>query len=103
MNLELEEHDEPVPVTPFLAAKAVAPLCNELASVCSTALQAGTLLQSIADLACLRAILAGAPDAWNHDGRRRRPLADGHRGTTATELLPGIVRQRRSMPRDLRS
>ena len=69
MKLELEEHDEPAPVAPFLAAKEVAPLCNELANACSTALQAGTLLQSIADLACLRAILAGAPDAWNDDCR----------------------------------
>ncbi len=71
MKLELEEHDEPTPVTPFLAAKEVAPLCNELASACSTALQAGTLLQSIADLACLRAILAGAPDAWDDDCRKK--------------------------------
>jgi hypothetical protein len=46
-------------------------LCNELASACSTALQAGTLLQSIADLACLRAILAGAPDAWDDDCRKK--------------------------------
>jgi hypothetical protein len=71
MKLELEEHEEPALVVPFLATKDVAPLCNELASACSTALQAGTLLQSIADLACLRAILAGAPDAWNDDCRQK--------------------------------
>jgi hypothetical protein len=71
MKLELAKHEEPALVTPFLAAKEVAPLCNELASACSTALQAGTLLQSIADLACLRAILAGAPDAWD-DGCREK-------------------------------
>jgi hypothetical protein len=57
--------------TPFLAAKEVAPLCRELASACDKALQAGTLLQSIADLACLRAILAGAPDAWDDDCRAK--------------------------------
>jgi hypothetical protein len=34
-------------------------------------LQAGTLLQSIADLACLRAILAGAPDAWDDHCREK--------------------------------
>jgi len=58
-------------VTPFLAPKDVAPLCKELASACAAALHAGTLLASIADLACLRAILRGAPDAWNDDCRQR--------------------------------
>jgi hypothetical protein len=58
-------------VAPFLAAKDVAPLCKELASACSAALHAGTLIQSIADLACLRAILAGAPDAWDDDCRQK--------------------------------
>jgi hypothetical protein len=71
MKLELEQHDEPAPVTPFLAPKDVAPLCKELARACSAALHAGTLLTSIADLACLRAILRGAPDAWDDDCRQR--------------------------------
>jgi KAP family P-loop domain len=71
MKLELAKHEEPALVTPFLAGKDVAPLCNELASACRAALQAGTLLGSIADLACLRAILAGAPDAWDDDCRQR--------------------------------
>ena len=71
MKLELDLKDEPAPITPFLAAKDIAPLCNELAGACSTALHGGTLLQSIADLACLRAILTGAPDAWNDDCRQR--------------------------------
>jgi len=44
MKLELEEHEEPALVVPFLATKDVAPLCNELASACRTALQASTLL-----------------------------------------------------------
>jgi hypothetical protein len=69
MKLELEKHEEPTKSPPFLAGKEVAPLCNELASACGKALQAGPLLQSIADLACLRAILAGAPDAWDDDCR----------------------------------
>ena len=34
MKLELEKHDEPAPVAPFLTAKEVASLCNELASAC---------------------------------------------------------------------
>jgi len=71
MKLELEEHEEPALVVPFLATKDVAPLCNELASACRAALQAGTLLGSIADLACLRAILRGAPDAWDDDCRQK--------------------------------
>ena len=71
MKLELEQHDEPAPVTPFLAPKDVAPLCTELARACGAALHAGTLLASIADLACLRAILRGAPDAWDDDCRQR--------------------------------
>jgi hypothetical protein len=71
MKLELEQDDELAPVTPFLAAKDVAPLCKELASACGAALRAGTLLESIADLACLRAILAGAPDAWDDDCRQK--------------------------------
>jgi KAP family P-loop domain len=71
MKLELEQHDEHAPVTPFLTPKDVAPLCKELARACSAALHAGTLLASIADLACLRAILRGAPDAWDDDCRQR--------------------------------
>jgi Cdc6-like AAA superfamily ATPase len=71
MKLEFEQHEEPALVVPFLAAKDVAPLCKELASACGAALRAGTLLESIADLACLRAILAGAPDAWDDDCRQR--------------------------------
>jgi KAP family P-loop domain len=71
MKLELEQHDEPAPVVPFLTAKDVAPLCNELAGACRAALHAGTLLGSIADLACVRAILRGAPDAWDDDFRQR--------------------------------
>jgi energy-coupling factor transporter ATP-binding protein EcfA2 len=71
MKLELELHDEPTPAPPFLAAKDVAPLCTELGSACRSALHAGTLLGSIADLACLRAILTGAPDAWDDECRQK--------------------------------
>jgi len=71
MKLELEQDDELASVTPFLAAKDVAPLCKELARACTAALHAGTLLESIADLACLRAILRGAPDAWDDDCRQK--------------------------------
>ncbi len=71
MKLELDSRDEPAPLTPFLAQRDIAPLCNELASACSTALHAGTLLDSVADMACLRAILRGAPDSWDDDCRQQ--------------------------------
>jgi hypothetical protein len=68
MKLELEQPDQPAP---FLTAKDIAPLCNELGGACRTALHAGTLLETIADIACLRAILRGAPDIWDDDCRRK--------------------------------
>ncbi len=71
MKLELEQPDQPAPIAPFLMAKDIAPLCNELAGACRAALHAGTLLETIADIACLRAILRGAPDIWDDDCRRK--------------------------------
>ena len=71
MKLELEQPDQPAPIAPFLAAKDIAPLCNELGSACRAALHAGTLLETIADMACLRAILRSAPDIWDDDCRRK--------------------------------
>ncbi len=71
MKLELEQPDQPAPIGPFLMAKDIAPLCNELAGACRAALHAGTLLETIADIACLRAILRGAPDIWDDDCRRK--------------------------------
>jgi hypothetical protein len=71
MRLEWDLRDEPVPITPFLAQRDIAPLCNELASACRIALHAGALLGSIADVACLRAILRGAPDSWDDDCRKK--------------------------------
>jgi hypothetical protein len=71
MKLELEQSDQPAPIAPFLMAKDIAPLCNELAAACRAALHAGTLLETIADIACLRAILRGAPDIWDDDCRRK--------------------------------
>jgi hypothetical protein len=71
MKLELDYRNEPAPIAPFLTAKDIRPLCNELASACRAALHAGTLLDSIADLACLRAILRGAPDGWLDACRRK--------------------------------
>ena len=71
MKLELEQPDQPAPIAPFLMAKDIAPLCNELAAACRAALHAGTLLETIADIACLRAILRGAPDMWDDDCRRK--------------------------------
>ena len=71
MKLELEQPDQPAPIGPFLMAKDIAPLCNELAGACRAALHAGTLLETIADMACLRAILRGAPDIWDDECRRK--------------------------------
>jgi hypothetical protein len=71
MKLELEQSEQPAPLAPFLAAKDIGPLCIELAEACPTALHAGTLLDTIADIACLRAILRGAPDIWDDDCRRK--------------------------------
>ena len=71
MKLELDARDEPAPITSFLAQRDIAPLCSELASACSTALNTGALLESIADMACLRAILRGAPDSWDDDRRQK--------------------------------
>ena len=71
MKLELASREEPAPITPFLAEKDVGPLCNELATACRAALYAGTFLDSIADMACLRAILRGAPDGWSDDCRKK--------------------------------
>lgn len=71
MKLELEQHEEPALVVPFLPPKDVAPLCNELAIACRAELHAGTLFESIADMACLRAILRGAPDGWDNDCRQK--------------------------------
>ena len=71
MKLELDQRVEPAPIPPFLAEKDVAPLCNELASACRAALHAGTLLDGIPDLACLRAVLRGAPHGWEDDCRQK--------------------------------
>jgi hypothetical protein len=71
MKLELNRRNEPAPTTPFLTARDIAPLCNELASACRASLHAGTLLDSIADIACLRAILRGAPNGWPDDCRQK--------------------------------
>jgi hypothetical protein len=71
MRLEWDLRDGPAPITPFLAQRDIAPLSNELASACRAALHAGTLLDSIPDLACLRAILRGAPDSWDDDCRHK--------------------------------
>jgi hypothetical protein len=71
MKLELAQPDEPAPIAPFLMAKDIAPLCNELAGACRAALDAGTLLETIADIACLRAVLRGAPDIWDDECRRK--------------------------------
>jgi hypothetical protein len=75
MWLEWDLRDEPAPITPFLAQRDIAPLCNELAHACRAVLRAGTLLDSIADMACLRAILRGAPDAWDDECRQEMDKA----------------------------
>jgi KAP family P-loop domain len=58
-------------LTPFLARNEAALVCKELAAACRTALYGDTLIEGIVDLACLRAVLRGAPEAWDDECRRR--------------------------------
>ena len=58
-------------VAPFLAKDDIALMCKELARACLGALYADTLIDSIADMACLRAVLRGAPELWDDACTRR--------------------------------
>jgi hypothetical protein len=71
MTLEMDQRDEPASIPLFVAEKDVAPLCGELAIACRSALLAGKLIDGIADLACLRAVLRGAPDGWDEESRHK--------------------------------
>jgi KAP family P-loop domain len=71
MTLEMDQRDEPGSIPLFVAEKDVAPLCGELAIACRGALLAGKLIDGIADLACLRAVLRGAPDGWDEESRHK--------------------------------
>jgi hypothetical protein len=71
MTLEMDQRDEPGSIPLFVAEKDVAPLCGELAIACRAALLAGKLIDGIADLACLRAVLRGAPDGWDEESRHK--------------------------------
>jgi hypothetical protein len=51
--------------------KGVARLCAQLADAGRAALHADKLLDGIADLACLGAVLRGAPDGWDEDCRHK--------------------------------
>jgi energy-coupling factor transporter ATP-binding protein EcfA2 len=65
MKLQWTLRQQAEPVAPFLAKDDVALICKELARACLGALYADTLIDSIADIACLRAVLRGAPELWD--------------------------------------
>jgi hypothetical protein len=56
---------------PFIDEENLVPLCAELAASCRAALFQGRLIDSIADLACLRAVLTGSKDGWDDNCRQK--------------------------------
>ena len=71
MTAQWNPREQAQPITPFLARNEAALVCKELAAACRAALHSDTLIDSIADLCCLRAVLRGAPEAWDDECRRR--------------------------------
>jgi hypothetical protein len=71
MTAQWDLREKTAPITPFLDWNEVPPMCKELAIACRAALHRDTLIDSIADLACLRAVLRGAPEAWDDECCRR--------------------------------
>jgi KAP family P-loop domain len=71
MAAQWNGREQASPITPFLARNEAALVCKELAAACRAALHSDTLIDSIANLACLRAVLRGAPEAWDDACRRR--------------------------------
>ena len=80
MKLQWNLRQQGEPIAPFLARDDVAPMCKELAHACLGALYADTLIDSIADLACLRATLRGAPELWDDTCARRMAETLGQPG-----------------------
>jgi hypothetical protein len=71
MAVQWNLREQTPPITPFLARNEAALVCKELAAACRAALHEDTLIDSIADLACLRAVARGAPEAWDDECRCR--------------------------------
>jgi hypothetical protein len=71
MRLQWPLRQPAEPITPFLAKDHVALMCKELAGACRSGLDADRLIDSIADMACLRAVLRGAPELWDDACGRR--------------------------------
>ncbi len=71
MTLQRNLRDQAQPISPFLDRNDVVLMCKELAAACRAALHSDALINSIADMACLRAVLRGAPEAWDDESRRR--------------------------------
>jgi energy-coupling factor transporter ATP-binding protein EcfA2 len=65
MKLQWTLRQQAEAVAPFLAKDDITLMCKELARACRGALDADTLIDSIADIACLRAVLRGAPEIWD--------------------------------------
>lgn len=71
MKLQWTLRQQAEPIAPFLAKDDIAVMCKELARACREALNADTLIDTIADMACLRAVLRGAPELWDDACTRR--------------------------------
>lgn len=63
------------PINSFLAKDDVAVMCKELAGACRNALNENGLIDSLADMACLRAVVRGAPELWDDACGRRMKQA----------------------------
>jgi hypothetical protein len=75
IQVKYQHNVSPVEESPsfvwFIEQEHLGTLCAELAAACRAALERGTLLESIADLACLRAVLRSSGDAWDDDCRQK--------------------------------
>jgi hypothetical protein len=71
MAVQWNLREQTPPITPFLARNEAAFVCKELAAACRAALHEDILIDSIADLSCLRAVVRGAPEAWDDECRCR--------------------------------
>jgi energy-coupling factor transporter ATP-binding protein EcfA2 len=71
MKLQWTLRQQAEPIAPFLAKDDIALICKELARACREALNADMLIDTIADMACLRAVLRGAPELWDDVCTRR--------------------------------
>jgi hypothetical protein len=76
LQIERQEHVHPnkesVSFYPFVEQEDILLLCAELSTACQTALDRGTLLDSIPDLACLRVALDYSGKLWDDENIRQK-------------------------------